>query len=256
MLILAERRVIFIHLHKCGGTSVELSLAPLLRWNDLLLGSTAAGEALSAVWERHFGLGKHSAATEVERKVGSAFWAECFTFATVRHPCDRAASLFNYIAAKVEPGLDSIGFPRAADAAAQQTWLAAWNPEREATPHWRWPTVRAYLAARAAPHPFGAFLRHPMLTERAPAFRGQHAQLSGPAGLLVREAIPLERLDAEWPALCARAGLPPLPLLRSNETPAPFRRSFAALGGTVEDRRFLEERFAADFDAFGYRRET
>lgn len=252
MLILASHRVIFIHLHKCGGTSVEQTLAPLLRWNDLLLGSTEAGEALSRVWERHFGLGKHSSAAEVDKVVGTAFWSECFTFATVRHPCERAASLFNYVAAKVEPALDALGFPREASAAAQQAWFKARDVAAGPAPFWRWPTVRAYLAVRAAPDAFGRFLRHPMVTGSTRAFRGQYAQLSGPGGLLVREAIPLDRLDAEWPALCARAGLPPLPLSRANETPAPFRRSFAALGGTPEDRRYLADRFAEDFEAFGF----
>ena len=62
-------RYVFIHINKCGGTSVEAAL----------------------------GIPKmHDTALARRRKIGSRRWEQAFTFAIARHPFDKAVSLYRY----------------------------------------------------------------------------------------------------------------------------------------------------------------
>lgn len=251
MMILNSRGVVFIHLHKCAGSAVEASLAPLLRWNDILLGSTPAGDALQRVYLDLFGLHKHSSAAEVKAVIGDATWSSAFTFATVRNPYERAASLFNFVASDAEPRLAAVGFPREDDHAGQRRWVDEWTTHPH--PFWSSPATQAYLRARGAARPFSTFVRQPALLELELAFRPQLSQLADDAGhVLVDEVVKAEELARHWPRICERIGAPELPLLTVNATPAEFRRGFDALTDDPEDARFLERRFRDDFLAFGY----
>src|ERR671918_1169665 len=62
-IVCRSRKFIFVHLHKCGGTSVEQAFAPHARWNDLVIGSTFWGELLQPLYKRRYGLTKHSRAS-------------------------------------------------------------------------------------------------------------------------------------------------------------------------------------------------
>lgn len=252
MLILNSRRAIFVHLHKCAGSSVEVSLAARLRWNDVLLGSTPEGEALQPIYAKLFGLDKHSSAAEIRAVVGDALWSECFTFATVRSPYERLASLYGWIASIVEPGLRATGYPSRAGFEERRSWVKAWR--RKPASHWDYPATRAYLLTRGVPDAFSRFLREPIL-DSEPAFRSQASRLTDAEGrLLVREVVRAEELGREWPRLCERLGLPGLPLLEANVTPNRFRRRFDELTRDPEDVRYVNERFAADFERLGYER--
>lgn len=60
----------FIHINKCGGTSIESALGIPIKIHDTAL--------------------------ERRRKLGSRRWEAAFTFALVRHPYSRALSLYAY----------------------------------------------------------------------------------------------------------------------------------------------------------------
>lgn len=101
MIISPSRNFIFIHLEKCGGTSVESALEPFLRWDDLILGSTEFGEKLQALYNDKYGrsddiLWKHSTANEIYQFVTPDGWNEFKKIAIVRNPVDIVISLYYF----------------------------------------------------------------------------------------------------------------------------------------------------------------
>jgi hypothetical protein len=253
MLILNSRRLIYVHLNKCAGTAVEASLAPLLKWNDILLGSTDTGELLQPIYQSMFGLHKHSSAAEIHAVIGET-WTQYGSFATVRSPYERTASLYCYAAFLVEDQLINAGFGVSATIHQIRAWCMANAPRLGA--EWGFPAVIAYLETRNTARPFSEFLRNETLAVHEPGYSTQFAKLSigKHRGLAVTEFIKTENLQKEWSDLLARHALPALPLLRENETPARLKRNFAALTSDAADYSLIATRFEADFEVFGYRR--
>ena len=102
MIISASREFIFIHLEKCGGTSVETALEPYLEWSDIVLGSTDFGESYQQLLHNRFGvkevrknmLWKHSTAQDVRAFVGPEIWNDFTKISVVREPVDLVKSLY------------------------------------------------------------------------------------------------------------------------------------------------------------------
>jgi hypothetical protein len=253
MLLLNSRRLIYVHLNKCAGTAVEVSLSPLVKWNDILLGSTEQGEQLQPIYQSMFGLHKHSSAAEIERVIGDVWW-QYHSFATVRSPYERTASLYGYVASLVEDELADAGFPMSGTIQQVRAWRAA-NASNLA-PVWSFPAVMAYLDSRNAPKPFSEFLRNETLIVAEPAFGSQLSKLSirSKPGLAVKEFIRTEQLKASWDAFLMRNNIPHQPLRAENATPARFKKNFAALTTDPADYTLIGSRFEADFEVFGYRR--
>jgi hypothetical protein len=249
VLILNSCRNIYVHLHKNGGTSVEVSLAPRLRWNDLLLGSTPHGEVMQVFYAERFGLDKHSTAARIKAVVGSEVWRAYRTWATVRCPYSRLASLYGYAASLIEDELRPEHFARIGSEARAQSWIS--SSDYPTTEPWRFPLVRAYLATRMADRPFSRFLRADELRDE-PAFVPQFDALSEDGVLIIDQFAPLEILSASWAALCAEMQLPSVPLTQQNDTPARWRRDHRVLFSNRDDIDFVNERFAQDFRAFSY----
>ena len=101
-IICRSKKFIFVHLVKCGGTSVERTFAPHARWNDLIVGSTTWGERLQPLHQRLFGLTKHSPAKKIVGAVGRDVWSDFWTVALVRHPLRIYESLYSWIGEIVE----------------------------------------------------------------------------------------------------------------------------------------------------------
>ena len=96
-IISNSRRFIFVHIPKCGGTSVTYHLTNLVQWNDIEIGTTIFGKALLPAFRERFGLTKHSPAAAIRRVVGKELWTSYTTFAVVRNPFARAVSTFRYL---------------------------------------------------------------------------------------------------------------------------------------------------------------
>lgn len=88
---------VFIHIPKCGGTSVAHTLERLCSWQDLQLGGTPFGERCHKAYSQNFGMAKHSLAYEIRQQVGLDFWQRAISFATVRNPVSRTVSTYKYL---------------------------------------------------------------------------------------------------------------------------------------------------------------
>lgn len=73
-------KFVFIHVYKCGGTSVR---GVLWRYN-------------SAALTKQHGLIQHASAREVRDKLGADEWARYVSFAVIRNPWDRMVSRYYY----------------------------------------------------------------------------------------------------------------------------------------------------------------
>ena len=94
MIIAPSKGFAFVHLEKCGGTSVEAALEPFLSWNDIVLGSTAFGEAIQPAFHERHGLRKHSTVSDIVMVIGVEAWMQLRSFAVVRNPREIAVSLY------------------------------------------------------------------------------------------------------------------------------------------------------------------
>lgn len=103
MIISKSKNFVYIHLEKCGGTSVEVALEPYLAWDDLILGSTEFGTAIQVAYIKRAQnnphqqalLFKHSTAQEIKDYLGDTY-NSMYKFATVREPVDLMYSLYFY----------------------------------------------------------------------------------------------------------------------------------------------------------------
>jgi hypothetical protein len=98
MIISPQRNFIFIHLYKCGGTSVERAYEKISLWDDLILGSTEFGENAQNYYNRRFGLHKHSFVRGIVNALGEERYLSMETFALVRNPFRVYESLYGWIA--------------------------------------------------------------------------------------------------------------------------------------------------------------
>lgn len=244
MLISNSRKFIYIHLHKCAGTSVEKALGKTLAWNDILLGSTPEGEQLQGIYKLLFGLAKHSSAAEVRAVVGHEVWHASYTFATVRNPYAVAVSLYTHSLKTLrrhtrdmlppQPGSGGAGIL----AVDHNVWP------------WNYPGVRALLALRGEHTAFAEFIRSPHL-DGWEGFATMKSQLCDAEGdLLVREVFKMESLNQAWPLIVAKTGVPPVPLEWANRS-AKAGRSFPEYY-RPDDMDMIRERYREDFQLFGY----
>ena len=251
MLVMNSRKMIFVHLQKCGGTSVEVSFYEHCRWNDLLIGSSSLGELMQWEYFAKFALHKHSAAKEIERVIGSDNWVGYYSWATVRNPFSRVASLYGYVSCIVATGAPEVGYPLDGSPAEQSAWA-----RRDKYPHnepWSFPAVKAFLLSRDDPQPFSAFLRNENLYEDA-AFSPQWWGIQNENGndFAVSCFVKLEELPAQWPGICRELHLPGIPLIYANATDRKFLTKPSKLFEHPDDVELMRTRFSADFLNLGY----
>lgn len=99
MILGLEHNFIFIHLEKCGGTTVEVSLWPYLDKHDIVFGSSSDfGILLDDFYGlelyNNYKLAKHSYVDEVKAKVPQ--YNRMYKFSTVRNPIDMMVSYYFY----------------------------------------------------------------------------------------------------------------------------------------------------------------
>jgi hypothetical protein len=229
-IVCRSRKFIFVHLTKCGGTSVEQAFAPHARWNDLIVGSTVWGERLQPVYRRLFGLTKHSPARQIEQSVGAEMWSQYWTVALVRHPLRVYESFYAWMADVVDDytrkqHLDRDQLVERYRKGALRAWFTDW-----------W-VARPYLESTCFAEFMDIALTQPP--------RSMTARLSRKGAVIVDDVFKLEEIDRFWETLEARTGLK-LERLHVNQSRS---RNYQW------DERHIAEirrRFAADFRNFGY----
>lgn len=251
MLISNSLSCVFVHIHKCAGTSIELALDKHLAWNDLLLGSTEAGMVIQESYMQRFGLSGHSTAAEIRRVVGEETWLDYFSFAFVRHPCDRLVSLYEYTRtlrddwARVLPsGSPFKRIPFRKNRIASKLTLAD-VPDSEP---WSWPVMKALLTTDR----FSAFIRSDHLNDdlgSRPQLKSIEDPMTGER--LVEFIGKAESIDRDWAHVCSRLGIPYVALGRHNTSisrPSADWRDWY----TPRDLDFVREKYDSDFQSLQY----
>lgn len=239
MIISRRHGFIFIHIPKTGGTSVEVSLAGHLAWDDLILGSTPLGFAMNPAYRERHGLFDHAGLTDIAAVCGAEVPNSSFVFATVRHPLDRIVSLYNFLHTLVEGHCQHIGLAPGILHRRIQSGEVAGEPDFCA-----WPATGVY----ARTLDFSGFLRE-VNTALDVTLHTQLSFLSPPPGVKpVDRVIRLEELDEAIPEIARRLGLPILP----GRLNASTHTRLLPRDVTVSDRRRVEELYYEDLVAFDY----
>jgi hypothetical protein len=96
-IISYNHRLIYIHIPKCGGSSVEIEFERGIRWGDFVVGSTRAGEILhAAVFLPLYGIYKHNTAAELKRIIGDEAFSGFELVTTVRDPLTIVESYYKF----------------------------------------------------------------------------------------------------------------------------------------------------------------
>jgi hypothetical protein len=134
MIISPSRGFIFIHLEKCGGTSVEAALQPYLHWSDIIMGSTIYGERYQQnLYERYSiekvnktMLWKHSTAKEIESFILPENWKDFNKISVVRDPIDLVKSLYFFSQTSVKYHIGRINRQKWKELIRTQDFPTAW----------------------------------------------------------------------------------------------------------------------------------
>lgn len=97
MIVNHTHKFIFVHVPKNAGTSVTQALSKLSTWRDLEVGGTQLGEALHPLFNKRFGLAKHSPASQIRKVVGEDIWTSYYKFGFVRDPISRVHSIWSFL---------------------------------------------------------------------------------------------------------------------------------------------------------------
>ena len=241
-----SKKFVFVHLHKCGGTSIERALDQDTQWNDVVLGSTKYGEKIQKVYEEKFGIYKHSSAAEIKKVIGDELWNEYFTFSIVRHPIDRMVSFYEYLktyylggyrgtAIKLMYSLDQVSSIPPALTQLPKLYDA-----------FRWPGIVACLNSSSV----SEFI-HSEKCWQSYGTMPQFNQLADDNGenLIVDYVGRLEDINDDWDKVCKKVGIS-VSLPHSNKSKRKYRdwRQYFSLN----DINFLEVKYKADMERFSY----
>lgn len=240
MIICHSNRYIFVHIHKTGGSSIEVALEPTLQWQDILLGSTPFGEQANRHYSQRFGITKHSSISDIYRLQASERLRKYKVLAVVRDPLDRAVSLYNFISGVIG-NLSSVA-ERSLDELREHHQSLSCQYRQLS-----WPSSIAFLESRGD---FAAFVRNPHL-QAARGFQSQHSQLSID-NELVRHLTVLRTEELNHTTTAAL-----LSALCGSSVRIPYinKSRYAIIKAESvcpETRTFLESRFRIDYASFGY----
>ncbi|MAK60601.1 MAG: hypothetical protein CMK09_06455 [Ponticaulis sp.] len=235
MIISNSWNFVFIHLHKCAGTSVEVALSKILNYNDILIGSTPEGEKQQEFFKRTIGLNKHSTAREVQKFLGAEHWEHMFSFAFVRHPLHRLYSLYNYSLKLAAPHVKSehIGKPGILSTLPSHAPMT-------------FNSVKAAISSKN----FNEFVLNDF-TWKDPGAMSQSSSLSNDKGLMIKKFYKVERMEESWNHVLARfPGAGPLERLNTSLDRAAGNDPKTLLG--EEAKRKVQDAYARDFSTFEY----
>lgn len=233
MIISLNKRYVFVHIHKCAGTSIEVALAKSLKHNDIVLGSTKSGEKYQEFFKRTIGLNKHSTALEARQFLGEGLYPKFFKFGFVRHPVDRLHSLYSY-ALKLAHDAELTDDERRHQQASGQ-W-----PDRAP---FRYKAIAAALESNS----FSDFALHPLTWADAGA-QPQWQSLCNAQGELIVDFVgKVESIEQDFTHICEKLEVN-VPLeVRNSSTDKKSALELSPLALAT-----VRERFARDFELFGY----
>lgn len=227
MVISNSKKFIFVHIHKCAGSSISKALQNHLTWKDFITGGTELGENMKKSWGKHWGIGKHSTAQSIRDLIGNDLWSKYYTFAFVRHPYNRITSLYNFTENKIK----------------QQRWrkYVRFTPNQGEKGIWEWPTSKAFLDSKS----FSEYIRHPEL-KKGPSFKPQYSFVSDKNGKLIIDYIgKVENIEEDFRKICSKIEIE-FKLLHINKSKK--TRNI----GSHKDREYIAEVFSIDYKKFGY----
>ena len=193
MIISPNRHFVFVHVHKCAGTSIEMALSSRLTVNDLVIGSTEDGERHKSFFSQCIRLKKHSSALEAQQILGDALWKSYFTFGFVREPVDRLRSLHSYVL-----GLANRSPLTEAERATFQS--SGKLPSRAP---YKFKAVQSAMASTD----FDAFVRNPLTWQDVGA-KPQWQSLCDSEGALIVDFVgKVEHMERDWPKVLKRLNL-------------------------------------------------
>ncbi len=240
MIISNSRGFVFIHIHKCAGTSVELALEPLMKWNDILLSTGLFAGKLDSYYKGKYGIDKHSTAFKVQQMIGDELWNEYFTFSFVRNPFARVVSLYTYLNSVLEKASKRQNI----SSSVIREYSQSKNfPDK--TP-WCWPGIQALLTTDH----FSDFIRSPFLS-KAPGMKTQFSSLSDKSsGKLIVDFIgKVENLDDDWQRVSEKTGMKVKLGVKNSSNQGKHWTEYYT---NSEDVKYLSEKYSLDFEHFGY----
>lgn len=227
MIISNSKHFIFIHIHKCGGTSISKMFEPELKWQDFMTGGSRYGEAMSEAWGNKWGLRKHATAMQIYDLVGDKLWNKYYTFSFVRHPFSRVVSLYTFTQKVVE----------------NQRWrrYIRYLAKKWDSDVWDWGSVQAYIDSDS----FSEYIRHPKL-KNDPAFQLQFNFISNEEGDLIVDFVgKFEDYENDVNKILENLNLK-LSIPHKNKSPK------KEIDITIEDRNYIADLFRTDYEMFGY----
>jgi len=221
MIISPSQGFVFVHIHKTAGESITEALHPSLGPDDFV--------AVNGERPLH----KHSTALAIRREIGIEAWQRHYTFTFVRHPVERALSLYRYLAWHAQP--------------QHQPKLPRRFRKNPPLNHpSQWAGVQAYNATSS----FSEFIRHPLI-ESEPGLATQTSSIYDGGHRLVKFVGRYETLERDFERVLQQLHL-------SDDIYLPWRNASKGVDELrlvelpKEDRTLLEQRFTVDFDNFGY----
>lgn len=237
MIISNSQNFIFIHLHKCGGTTVERLYEDHMKWNDIILSGSPFSLQFNKAYGEKFGLTKHSPAEHIRNAIGDQTFRQMTKIALIRHPVGRTVSLYNWITASLrwqaeKHNMTVEAFGRLRDEGSSMPEIL------------RWPSAVAALQSEN----FSEFIRNPHL-RNGPGFEPLHTRLFVDGRNSLDLTIKLEELEQRKPELLSAMGLNrDMDLGWANKSP----RKLEEMNATKEDRDFLLDYFESDLKFFDY----
>ena len=224
MIISNNHKFIFIHVHKCAGSTIAHLLKPYTQWNDIELGVTTYGENIQAAYRERFGIWKHARAIEVRQVIGDDLFSSYFKFAFVRNPLYRVISFYTFFQRLLKD--------------CHRDMLATINS---------WPISKAMAETGSFPE----FIRHTGFQE-PPMFRLLTEAPLRPTRLLVDYIGKVENFARDIAYVFERIGLPVPKRVEKKNVSQNETQKLADYYSSEEDLSYVYEKYKRDFDLFGY----
>lgn len=237
MIVSKSRKFIFIHLEKCGGTSVENALSPYLAWDDMIMGSTQLGEKLQGFYFNYYGhehvkenmLWKHSTIKDIYRNLNDDV-EDYKKIAVVREPVELIKSLYAFSELVVQLHVGRV---------REDKW-------KEFSDQWPYTEsyIKAYVLSTMKNQGFDGFVQE-LFKENHQVISPQINRLSlKPLELKMDLIVDLSNIDKRWDEMVNFIGIDEkveLKKLNISRKPKDFPFSSAT-------EKIIRKHFAADYE--------